>query len=196
MRVCGEYFDSGSQRIAASGFYTMTVMELDYISHCYDWQAVIKGMQGICQYKLYLCAWVCLLGCGTSACLCVCKRFALNEVWPSRDDGPALKWQVVYWSASSLPVASSKIAPLMMLKRPNRLQASTGPYASTHCEWKRPGIVYRQTRASWKPVNKVLSIKMSKAREDCSSTAFYRPVKVVIFNENTSGVSPSRNIQE
>lgn len=144
MRVCGEYFDSGSQRIAASGFYTMTVMELDYISHCYDWQAVIKGMQGICQYKLYLCAWVCLLGCGTSACLCVCKRFALNEVWPSRDDGPALKWQVVYWSASSLPVASSKIAPLMMLKRPNRLQASTGPYASTHCEWKRPGIVYSQ----------------------------------------------------
>lgn len=59
-----------------------------------DWQAAIKGSPSMEQSVGAV--WTSQSLC--AACLFVCLRFSLNEVWPLLEDMPALKWQGVYWS--------------------------------------------------------------------------------------------------
>ena len=105
------------------------------------------------QYKLYLCVWVCLWVCTMSSCLCVCKGFALNEVWPFQEDMPALKWQVVYRSAFHTPIASSNKWLLIMWKHSNR-KHTQGTIFPEKCVRYGYGIVHsQQTNLSNLPVS-------------------------------------------
>lgn len=81
----------------------------------------LKSLYGTTNiWSISICVWTLL------ACLCVCKRFALNEVWPLREDRPAFKWQVVYWGASTTPIVSSNKSFLIMWKHPNSTQPPRG----------------------------------------------------------------------
>lgn len=124
-----------SRRTSAGGFCATTVFELVCIRRYYDSQVGIKvspkrshrAEQPI--WVVFVCLRMCT-ACASFVCLQeICFKWGLTFL---REDRPALKWQIVYWSAASTPIAGSNESLLIMWKQSDCTQRPRG--LCTVCE--------------------------------------------------------------